>query len=237
MRRQRSASLLHFAGKDGMRTPLPALIFDLDGTILDSRPGIVDCLQRVIDAYKIAESGPLDRFIGPPAEVWTAELLPDASENERLQLASDYRELYGRDGWRNCTLFAGVTEMLAQLRNSGYSLYVCTSKHQSFADKILDYLQLADSFVAIHGDRSEYADHRKSVLLARLVAEHDLCADSAWMIGDRIFDLQAAQANQMRCMAVGWGYGPAEELSLADALAATPADLFRMLMVAEDNTE
>jgi phosphoglycolate phosphatase len=45
------------------------------------------------------------------------------------------------------------------------------------------------------------------------------------MIGDRIFDFQAAQANHIRCMAAGWGYGPAEELALADAIAATPADV------------
>ena len=70
------------------RTP-PALIFDLDGTLTDSEPGIVGCLQKVIDARQLGDQGPLGRFVGPPVEEWSVELLPAGSDEERAALARD----------------------------------------------------------------------------------------------------------------------------------------------------
>jgi phosphoglycolate phosphatase len=62
-------------------------------------------------------------------------------------------------------------------------------------------------------------------LLGKLLEECSLDGDSAWKIGDRIYDIEAAHANGLRCLAAGWGYGPAEECALADAIASTPADV------------
>jgi len=114
-------------------TPLPALIFDLDGTLTDSKPGIVGCLRKVIEAYKISDSGSLDRFVGPPVEEWTVELMPHATHEARVALARDYRACYDREGWKNNSVFAGVRELLTELRRLGFPLYVCTSKGQHFA--------------------------------------------------------------------------------------------------------
>jgi len=209
--------------------PLPALIFDLDGTITDSKPGIVGCLRKVLDARNMGDQGPLDRFVGPPVEEWAVELLPEASEEARAALARDYRACYDREGWKNNSVFAGVHEMLTQLRRQGFPLYVCTSKQQHFAVRILDLFELSNLFTAVYGDKAEYANHSKVDLLANLLRECSLDRDSTWMIGDRIFDIQAAHANQIRCLAAGWGYGPPEECDLADAVAATPANVPALL--------
>jgi phosphoglycolate phosphatase len=203
-------------------SPLPALIFDLDGTLTDSKPGIVGCLSKVIAAYNIDPGGPLDRFVGPPIEEWAVALLPASSEEARAALARDYRACYDREGWRNNSVFAGVREMLGELRRLGFPLYVCTSKGQHFAARILDYFELTPLFTAIYGDKAEFASHSKVDLLARLLGESSLQSDSAWMIGDRVFDFQAAGANHIRCLAAGWGYGSPEEYALADAVAAAP---------------
>jgi phosphoglycolate phosphatase len=204
---------------------LPALIFDLDGTLTDSKPGIVGCLQKVIDARQLGDQGPLGRFVGPPVEEWSVELLPEGSEEERIALARDYRACYDREGWKNNSVYAGVPEMLTELHDQGFPLYVCTSKQRHFAVRILDLFELTHLFVAVYGDQADFASHRKEDLLASLLREHSLQKDSTWMIGDRIFDFRAAQANEIRCLAAGWGYGPAEECALADAVAATPADV------------
>ena len=213
-----------------MPSPLPALIFDLDGTLTDSKPGIVGCLRKVLDARGMGDQGPLDRFVGPPVEEWTMDLLPDASEEARAALARDYRACYDREGWKNNSVFAGVREMLTQLHGLGFPLYVCTSKQQRFAVRILHFFALADLFTAIYGDKAEYASHSKVDLLAILLRESSLESDSAWMIGDRIYDIEAAHANHIRCLAAGWGYGPAEERAQADAVAATPADVPALLL-------
>jgi phosphoglycolate phosphatase len=208
---------------------LPALIFDLDGTITDSKPGIVGCLRKVIDARHLGYPGPLDRFVGPPVEEWTVDLMPEASEEERTALARDYRDCYSREGWKNNSVFPGVREMLAQLHRQGFPLYICTSKQQHFAVRILEAFELAGLFTAIYGDKAEYASHSKVDLLAALLRESSLQKDSVWMIGDRIYDFQAARANHVRCLAAGWGYGSAEESAHADAIAATPADLLALV--------
>jgi phosphoglycolate phosphatase len=208
-----------------MPLQLPALIFDLDGTLTDSKPGIVGCLRKVLDAWKIDEPGPLDRFVGPPVEEWTLELLPGGSEEARVKLARDYRGCYDHEGWKNNSVYAGVREMLTELRGEGFPLFVCTSKQQHFAVRILDLFELTGLFTAVYGDKAEYASHSKVDLLANLVSEYSLSAETTWMIGDRIFDIQAAHANHIRCIAAGWGYGPAEEYAQADAVAATPADV------------
>ena len=208
-----------------MSQTLPALIFDLDGTLTDSKPGIVGCLRKVLDARNMGDRGPLDRFVGPPVEEWAAELLPDAGEEARVALARDYRSCYDREGWKNNSVYAGVREMLTELHLQGFPLYVCTSKQQHFAVRILDLFELSGLFTAIYGDQAEYASHAKSDLLAKLLQDHSIGAQSAWMIGDRIHDIQAAHANRLRCLAAAWGYGPAEEWALADAVAASPAEI------------
>jgi phosphoglycolate phosphatase len=204
---------------------LPALIFDLDGTLTDSKPGILGCLQKVLDDRGMGGQGPLDRFIGPPVEEWVVDLMPDGNEADRAALARDYRACYDREGWRNNSVFPGVREMLLELRAQGFPLYVCTSKQQHFAVRILDAFELSALFTAIYGDKAEYASHSKIDLLANILREHSLGSDSAWMIGDRSYDIDAAHANQLRCLAAGWGYGTAEEYAQADVVAPTPADV------------
>ncbi len=206
-----------------------ALIFDLDGTLTDSKPGILGCLQKVIDARGLGDCGPLDRFIGPPVEEWVVDLLPKGTSEEQLAMARDYRACYDREGWQNNSVYAGVQAMLTELKAEGFQLYVCTSKQEHFAVRILEAFGLTALFVAIYGDKAEYASHSKVDLLSRILEERGLARDTAWMVGDRIFDIDAAQANQLRCIAAGWGYGTAEEWAQADALAHTPADVARIV--------
>jgi len=204
---------------------LPALIFDLDGTLTDSKPGILGCLQKVLDDRGMGDQGPLDRFIGPPVEEWVTDLLPNGNAEDQAALARDYRACYDREGWCNNSVFPGVREMLVELRAQGFPLYVCTSKQQHFAVRILDAFELSALFTAIYGDKAEYASHSKVDLLANILREHSLGHDTAWMIGDRSFDIDAAHANQLRCLAAGWGYGSPEECAQADVVAPTPADV------------
>jgi len=208
---------------------LPALIFDLDGTLTDSMPGIVGCMRKVLDARGIADGEPLERFVGPPVEEWTTELLPGGSDADRAELALEYRRCYDREGWQNNSVFSGVQEMLTALDQEGYPLYVCTSKQQHFAVRILDLFGLSGMFTAIYGDKAEYASHGKVELLGKLMREHSLRAEAAWMIGDRSYDIGAAHANGIRCVAAAWGYGSAEELTVADAVAASPVDVARIV--------
>jgi phosphoglycolate phosphatase len=209
----------------------PALIFDLDGTLTDSKPGILGCLRKAIDERGLHFAGPLDRFIGPPVEEWVRELLPNGTKEERFALARDYRACYDREGWSNNSVYPGVREMLADLYRAGFPLYVCTSKHEHFAIRILEKFELAQFFAAVYGDKLEYASHSKADLLARILSEQAIDPGQAWMVGDRSFDIEAAHANNLRCLAAGWGYGSAKERADADRIAPTPHDLLAIVAV------
>ncbi|MGA2570600.1 MAG: HAD hydrolase-like protein [Terracidiphilus sp.] len=208
-----------------MSLSLPALIFDLDGTLTDSKPGILGCLRKVLDARSMGDCGPLERFIGPPVEQWAEELLPGGTQEDRAALARDYRACYDREGWRNNSVFPGVGEMLAKLDEAGFPLLVCTSKQEHFAMRILDAFGLARFFSGVYGDKLEYESHSKADLLARILSGRGLGRETAWMVGDRTFDIEAAHENGIRCLAAGWGYGTPEECAQADAVAATPSEV------------
>jgi phosphoglycolate phosphatase len=208
-----------------MPSSLPALIFDLDGTLTDSKPGILGCLQKIIDQRNLGDCGPLDRFVGPPVEEWCIELLPNGTEEDQAQMARDYRACYDREGWSNNSVYPGIREALETLAAIGHPLYVCTSKLQHFAERILDHFNLSPLFKAIYGDRSEFEDHSKPLLLARLLREQALDPAHTWMIGDRIHDIEAARANHVHVLLAGWGYGSLEERAQADAVSPIPADL------------
>jgi phosphoglycolate phosphatase len=208
---------------------IPTLIFDLDGTLTDSKPGILGCLREVLDARKISGYGSLDRFIGPPVEEWAADLLPHGSAEDRAALARDYRACYDRVGWSSNSVYPGVIEMLVQLHSDGFPLYVCTSKHEHFALRILEKFGIAYYFTAIYGDRIDYESHSKSDLLALIRSRHAIDRKLVWMVGDRSFDIEAAHLNGIRCLGAAWGYGTPEELAQADAVAATPGDVIGMV--------
>jgi phosphoglycolate phosphatase len=206
-----------------------ALIFDLDGTLTDSKAGIMGCLRKVFDERGLPYSGSLDRFIGPPVEEWVKDLLPHGTDEDHMALAREYRACYDREGWSNNTVYRGIREMLDQLRAAGIALYVCTSKQEHFAVRILDTFELSSFFVAIYGDKTEYASHSKVDLLGMLLKERALRPESTWMVGDRSFDIEAAHANGLRCLAAGWGYGSSVEWAQADAVAAAPGDVFALI--------
>jgi phosphoglycolate phosphatase len=221
-----------FCETEDMPRPLPSLVFDLDGTLTDSKPGILGCLREVLEAREMRDYGCLDRFIGPPVEEWAAELLPNGSDQDRVALARDYRACYDRVGWSNNSVYPGVAEMLTRLAANGFPLYVCTSKHEHFAVRILESFGIARYFKVIYGDKIEYTSHSKADLLARILHEHTIDCESVWMIGDRSFDIDAARANNIRCLVVEWGYGTREEWARADAVATTPDDVIGIVAAA-----
>ena len=91
-------------------------IFDLDGTLTDSKPGILGCLTNTLEAHGIAWTGPLDWFIGPPADYSMRRLMPDADEPRRAALLHDYRLCYAATGWQENSVYPGVHAVLQSLQ-------------------------------------------------------------------------------------------------------------------------
>lgn len=216
--------------------PLPAVlrstIFDLDGTLTDSRPGILGCLEAALRAHDIPWTGPLDWFIGPPAGQSFERLMPDRDATFRTQVLRHYRGCYAATGWAENAVYPGIVALLTALRARGVTLYVCTSKRDDFARRILDHFALTPFFAGIVADRGSSEHHDKADLLRELIDEHAIERTTAVMIGDRKFDMLAARSLGLVSVAVLYGFGLAEELAAArpDAICASVDELTRLLL-------
>ncbi len=203
------------ASDTGYMTMRRSAIFDLDGTLTDSKPGILGCLTNTLDAHGIAWTGPLDWFIGPPADYSMRRLMPDADEPRRAALLHDYRLCYAATGWQENSVYPGVPELLQSLQRSGWQLFVCTSKREDFTERILEKFALSRYFFAVYADKAGSLHHTKTALLRRLLDEQSLDRATTFMVGDRKFDIEAARANGVTSIAVTYGYGTSEELASA----------------------
>ena len=190
-------------------------IFDLDGTLTDSKPGILGCLIKALEAHGVAWTGSLDWFIGPPAEESWRRLMPDGDDARRAALRHDYRLCYDATGWAENSVYPGVHVVLQSLQASGWQLFVCTSKREDFALRILEKFALSRYFLALYADTAGSLDHTKTALLRRLLEERSLDPATTFMVGDRNFDIEAARANGVTSIAVTYGYGTSEELESA----------------------
>ena len=213
-------------------TPLRSVIFDLDGTLTDSRSGILHCLEAALTAHDVRWDGPLDWFIGPPAGPSFARLMPQHTDDERRRVLLHYRACYAATGWAENAVYPGIPALLTKLHSQAVALYVCTSKRIEFARRILDHFALTPFFVSIVGDSGATDHHDKADLLRNLLHTHRIDPAAAVMVGDREFDMLAARAAGLRSVAVHYGFGSPEELAAAqpDHSCATVEELSQLLL-------
>jgi phosphoglycolate phosphatase len=208
--------------------PIRTVVFDFDGTLLDSKPGIVNCLQSVGAAFGLDTQGIADWIIGPPAEVSIQRLMPKASEAARREFLAEFRRSYMLHGWSNGSLYPGIADLLDDLKRSGVRACICTSKRMDLTVRVLDHFQIKGYFSAVAADEDHLPSHDKKDLLIGLVEREKINAASCVMIGDSKYDMDAARAARLKAIAVLYGYGTREELvgSEPDALCNSPRELF-----------
>jgi phosphoglycolate phosphatase len=214
------------------RTRPHAALFDLDGTLVDSRPAILRSVCHVL--AELGHPAPalpeLHWFVGPPLEHGFRRLLSRFGDDRVEAAVASYRRHYAAHGLLDGPPFPGIPELLEALAGAGVRLFVATSKREDFAARAVEAFGLARYFAGVHG-AAPGRPEEKAALIARLVARHGLAPETAAMIGDREHDVIGARANGLRAIGVLYGYGSREELAAAgaDALAGDPAELLRLL--------
>ncbi|WP_448950649.1 HAD hydrolase-like protein [Labrys neptuniae] len=212
-----------------MSASAASVLLDLDGTIIDSQPGIVSSCRAALRAlgYEPEPTLDLSRVIGPPIEDVFRYLLEPHGDDRIEAAVAAYRTDYGQQGLFDSLPYAGIDHALAEMRQAGLALYVATSKRRYFAQRILDHLGLAASFDGIYGSEDGAALDHKPELISHVIARHGLVPGRCVMVGDRRYDIVGAQANKIGALGVLWGYGTRDELEAAgaDGLVAETADL------------
>jgi phosphoglycolate phosphatase len=205
------------------------LLFDLDGTLTDPFPGITKCIQYALVAMgrpePAAES--LRWCIGPPLKKSFESLLGPAKEHLAEVAVAKYRERFGSVGLFENNLYPAIAETLDQLKQSGHSLSVATSKPTVFAERIIAHFGLGKYFRSINGSELDGTRSDKTALIEYVLRRDDIAPIDAIMIGDREHDMIGARRNGVAGLGVGWGYGSMKELEDAGAYAcvATPQEL------------
>ena len=206
-----------------------ALIFDLDGTLTDPFVGISRSYLHALAAIgrDPLPENTLRALIGPPIQHAFAQLCGDEPHLIAAAVQA-YRARYADVGLFENSVYTGIPEMLAALAQS-FTLYVCTSKPTTFAERILAHFDLARYFARVYGITLDVTSHDKSALLAELLEREGLAAADAIMIGDRTFDAEAALSTGVPFIGVLWGFGSSAEFQAAGATTyvATPDELAR----------
>jgi phosphoglycolate phosphatase len=207
-----------------------AVLFDLDGTLTDSKPGILACFRHAF--ARLAETGGpsvslpddagLNFIVGPPLRQSFARFTDEAFKERLMEY---YIERYQPIGAFENSVYEGVTAAL-DLAASGARLHVATSKNERDARAILQHFGLSGRFDSINGARLDGARSAKREIIGDTLAAHGLKPEEAAMIGDREFDMLGAREVGVAAIGALWGYGSREELAAAgaDALAATPVE-------------
>ena len=212
------------------------MLLDLDGTLTDSAPGIVNCVRYALDDMGIEhpDDATMRTFLGPPLAVTFGQhfaMTPD----QIAYAVEKYRERYHDVGLFENDVYDGIPEMLDGL-DGHVTLAVATSKPTYSATRILEHFELARHFAFIGGSDLEGVRHDKAAVIAHTLDELGRAGSvgaeaSVVMVGDREHDVHGARAHGIDTIGVLWGYGDEAELlgAGAVALAADPAALEALL--------
>jgi phosphoglycolate phosphatase len=205
------------------------LLFDLDGTLTDSFPGISRCINHALTELgrETLGEGQLRPFVGRPLNTIFAALLSSSDLTLLDRATAAYRSRFDAAGILENRVFPGIPEALKTFRDSGHSLQVVTAKPCVTATRVIEHFALERYFEAIHGpELGERSCDKADLVAAALKVAGGKAADAV-MIGDHADDVRAARQNAVRAVGAGWGYGSRAELGNAapDYLAETVEDL------------
>jgi len=208
------------------------VLFDLDGTLVDSSPGIHDSVRVAVASLGLPEPAPaqLRAMVGPPLQDGFA-LGFGLSGPDVDRAVAAYRAHYS--AMLDAPPYPGIPELLAGLRGDGAVLAVATSKPEPFAVRILQHVGLLGYFASVHGATLDGTVRHKDQVVAAALAEHPDGTDPV-LVGDRAQDVLGAAAHGLPCVGAGWGPAEDGELIAAGAavIAANPAEV-RALLVAK----
>ncbi len=210
------------------------IIFDLDGTMVDSVIGITNSIIYALQKYniEIPNEDELKKFIGPPL-IDSFQELYGFSREEAMTAFEYYRDYYRAKGIFECSVFPGIEDILRSLKEKGIYLMVATVKVEQYANIVLEHFGLAGYFTCVAGSNLDGTlAHKDEIILSVLERCKITDTEHTLMIGDRMHDILGAKKAGLDSIGVSFGYGTKEELENAgaDLLAESVEDLKTILL-------
>jgi phosphoglycolate phosphatase len=196
------------------------VLFDLDGTLVDSGPSILAALRKAFAAEGVPALPPeAERsLVGPPFHQALPPLIGDATD----RVVRTYRRIYVAEGFAfQAQVYPGIEALLDGLARDNVRLAVATSKLEPSAVAMLEHLGLAARFTTICGDTADGGRPTKGMVIAEALRRLGTSPRTT-MVGDRRHDVEGARQHNLPCVGVAWGYAAPGELEAAGAVAIMP---------------
>jgi phosphoglycolate phosphatase len=205
--------------------PWAPLLWDMDGTLLDSATAIVRRLRETLVHFGVTppDDDELKLLIGPPTGTSLLRFIGTARIDESRAY---YRSLAERDGLTDQHLFPWILSTLQRLHAAGIPMGVATSKPQHEAERLCEAYGMTEYFTAIVGGNEDRTD--KAAVIAEVLRQ--LGHQNALMIGDRYYDTDGAALNGIPTVLVRWGYAHEKEFAGAMATVSDSAELLELLL-------
>lgn len=195
-------------------------IFDFDGTLVDSAPGIIEVMRTVILEFGLGldTCNEWSALIGVPLIRQMEILFADRDESYRQAMADRYREIYDHKALQVCPPFPGVQDTLEKLEQASVIKAIASSKRRSLIDPVLDFHHLAKYFQIVVGS-AEVANHKPHPEpVQHIMKRLDVMCGDVVVIGDSIYDLEMARNAGVAGIGVTTGIHTREELAAAEPL-------------------
>ncbi len=192
------------------------IIFDLDGTIADSKPGITKSVQYALAKLNIVENDldKLEIFVGPPLKESFMKYY-NMDEDTSIKAYMYYREYYTDKGIFENELYKGVLDMLKLLKRNNKRLYIATSKPKLFADKVINQFNLEPYFELVEGNNINGTIDSKAEIIKSVIASiNNVRLRDIIVVGDRKYDILGAKENGVDSIGVKYGYAVDKELEI-----------------------
>lgn len=188
-----------------------SVLFDLDGTIINSADGIFNCIEHALDSFGIKPvRETLSKYIGPSLRQTFLDFVPANQVETAINL---YRERYKSIGVYECEIYEGMAELLKRLTDNGFKVALATAKPEVFAVQILKHLDIAKYFTFIGGAALDTSRESKAEVIEYVLKSEKMLGCTPIMIGDRDNDMQGAKICNIPAMGVLYGFGSRQELS------------------------
>jgi phosphoglycolate phosphatase len=215
------------------------LLLDLDGTLVDSAPGITASVRAALAEIEVPvpAADVLRSFVGPPMRQTFREVVGlDEMTTERA--VRSYRRHYADIGAMDSSVYDGVPNLLRALTAAGWPMAVATSKVEDQAERIVEHFGLAEHMVTVCGTSDAEGRVTKREVIReslRRMHEHGVDVSRPLMVGDRGYDVLSAAAEGVPAIHVLWGYGTPDESAEAIAVADSPQELAGLLLSSSDS--
>lgn len=198
-----------------------AIIFDLDGTLVNSLDDLADSMNLVLDSHglPVHPVASYRYFVGDGIDKLVSRALPPEMRQEQtvINLTREMRTVYGRRWHLKTKIYEGISQLLTRLDEKGIILTILTNKNQDLTDRVVNHFLGKWDFSIVMGARPDLAKKPDSMGAKKIAASLKLDSDKILFIGDTRMDMETARGAGMCPIGALWGFREAEELMTGGA--------------------